>query len=267
MRLSTATALVATTLALLSSTPFSGAPTTVSARLTSQERLAVELLNPDNPNYCPACIKKAMTNHYPHACPPDLPEYNDPSRTSPRPTEMRCVCVAFHDLHWMRSDCSRECTFVRDERAMATFVKPSQMKGCDAFVNFETGEALEVEGMASKDEAHKPVVYEQDKEEEKEAKEEAKEEMKKEEETVEVEEEETEPEQEEVKHEQEEVKAEEPKAEEIKTEPKAEDALEETKNHDQVQDTQVEEPKVEEEVKVEEVKEEAKEAKESRDEL
>ncbi|KAF9321957.1 hypothetical protein BG003_009275 [Podila horticola] len=264
MRISAATALVATTLALLSSTPFSGAPTTVSARLTAQERLAVELLNPDNPNYCPACIKKAMSNHFPHACPPDLPEYNDPSRTSPRPNEMRCVCVAFHDLHWMRSDCSRECTFVRDERAMATFVKPSQMKGCEAFVNFETGEALEVEGMASKDEGHKPVVYEQD-EEEVEAKEEAKEETKEEEEeTVEVEEDETKPEQEEVK--QEEVKAEEPK-EEIKTEPKAEDArVEETKSQEVVKpDTHVEESKVAEEANVEEVKEETKEAKEEKE--
>ncbi|KAG0363431.1 hypothetical protein BG005_000065 [Podila minutissima] len=260
MRLSTATALVATTLALLSSTPFSGAPTTVSARLTAQERLAVELLNPDNPNYCPACIKKAMTNHFPHACPPDLPEYHDPSRTSPRPTEMRCVCVAFHDLHWMRSDCSRECTFVRDERAMATFVKPSQMKGCEAFVDFETGEALEVEGMARKDEGHRPAVYEQDAEEEKEAKEE-----KKEEETVEVEEEETKPEQEEVK--QEEVKAKESKAEEVKTEPKVEGVVEEAKSQEQDHDTQIEEPKVEEEVKAEEVNEETKEAKESRDEL
>ncbi|KAG0321391.1 hypothetical protein BG000_003245 [Podila horticola] len=229
MRISAATALVATTLALLSSTPFSGAPTTVSARLTAQERLAVELLNPDNPNYCPACIKKAMSNHFPHACPPDLPEYNDPSRTSPRPNEMRCVCVAFHDLHWMRSDCSRECTFVRDERAMATFDE-------------EEVEAKE------------------------EAKEETKEE---EEETVEVEEDETKSEQEEVKQEevkQEEVKAEEPK-EEIKTEPKAEDArVEETKSQEVVKpDTHVEESKMAEEANVEEVKEETKEAKEEKE--
>ncbi|KAG0086457.1 hypothetical protein BGZ92_008119 [Podila epicladia] len=262
MRLATATALVATTLALLSSTPFSGAPTTVSARLTAQERLAVELLNPDNPNYCPACIKKAMTNHFPHACPSDLPEYDDPSRSSPRPTEMRCVCVAFHDLQWMRSDCSRECTFVRDERAMATFVKPSQMKGCEDFVDFETGEALEVEGMAPKDEGHKPVVYEQDAQEENESKEEAKEE-KKEEEAVEVEEEETTPMQEEVK--QEEIKAKEPKAEEVK-EPKVAGVVEETVNQEGDHDTQVEEPNVEE-VKAEEVNVETKEAKESRDEL
>jgi len=235
MRISPAITLVATALALLSST--------TTARLTEQERRAVKLLNPENPNYCPACIKKAMTNHFPHACPAELPEYNDPSRTAgPAPTEMRCVCVAFHDLHWMKSDCSRECTFVRDERAMDTFVKPSQMKGCEAFVDFETGEALEKEGMASKDPAHRPVVYEQDEED-------------KEEETKS----------------EEDVKAEEPK-EDIKTEPKIEEQLEnvveETKQEakEEVQDTQVKEPKVEE-VKTEDKAEEVKEAKEGRDEL
>lgn len=244
MRISTAFTLIATALALLSST--------TTARLTEQERRAVELLNPENPNYCPACIKKAMTNHFPHACPANLPEYNDPSRTAgPAPTEMRCVCVAFHDLHWMKSDCSRECTFVRDERAMDTFVKPSQMKGCEAFVDFETGEALEKEGMASKDPAHRPVVYEQDEEDKEERTEqnEAKEETKSEED----------------------VKAEEPK-EDIKTEPKIEEQLEnvveETKQEakEEVQDTQVKEPKAEE-VKTEDKAEEVKEAKEDRDEL
>lgn len=244
MRISTAITLIATALALLSST--------TTARLTEQERRAVELLNPENPNYCPACIKKAMTNHFPHACPANLPEYNDPSRTAgPAPTEMRCVCVAFHDLHWMKSDCSRECTFVRDERAMDTFVKPSQMKGCEAFVDFETGEALEKEGMASKDPAHRPVVYEQDEEDKEERTEqnEAKEETKSEED----------------------VKAEEPK-EDIKTEPKIEEQLEnvveETKQEakEEVQDTQVKEPKAEE-VKTEDKAKEVKEAKEDRDEL
>ncbi|KAF9396414.1 hypothetical protein CPC16_002137 [Podila verticillata] len=252
MRISTAITLVATTLALLSST--------TTARLTEQERRAVELLNPENPNYCPACIKKAMTNHFPHACPANLPDYNDPSRTAgPAPTEMRCVCVAFHDLHWMKSDCSRECTFVRDERAMTTFVKPSQMKGCEAFVDFETGEALEKEGMASKDPAHRPVVYEQDEDDN---------------EDKEVEKKEEKTEQDEAKEEtkaEEEVKAEEPK-EEIKTEPKIEGNVEniheETKKEakEEAQDTQAEEPKIEE-AKPEDKAEEATEIKESRDEL
>ncbi|KAF9431034.1 hypothetical protein BGZ94_000033 [Podila epigama] len=164
MKFWTATALLTvTTLGLLCSSPFSGSPVGVSARLTAEERKIVERRDPDNPNYCPACLKKAMSNHFPHACPQELARFDEhPTQMGPKPEEERCVCVAFMELSWMKADCQQECTFVKDERAMASFVKPMQMPGCAKFINFETGEVLEVDGIPNKDPDHKPVVYDKD---------------------------------------------------------------------------------------------------------
>ncbi|KAG0348911.1 hypothetical protein BG004_003743 [Podila humilis] len=166
MRLSTAVTLfTVTTLALMTTSPFSGGPTGVTARLTVSERRQIEARNPENPNYCPACIKKAMTNHYPHACPEDLSDYSE-DRTAPRPAEMRCVCVAFMNLDWMKTDCALECSFVRDDRAMASFVGPSKIPGCEKYVDLEKNEELELEDLPKRDPNHKPVVYGDDEGEE-----------------------------------------------------------------------------------------------------
>lgn len=169
MRYSTTTALIAaSSLALLACSSFSN--NYASATLTPQERLKSEAKDPVNPNYCPDCLKKALVNHFPHACPPDLEPMAAITRpTGPTPTERRCVCIAFLDLHWMKSDCSAECAFVHSNDAMTHLLNAKNIPDCDKYVDFETGTELELEGFEKKDPNHVPEAYEQATREEAEA--------------------------------------------------------------------------------------------------
>ncbi|KAF9947001.1 hypothetical protein BGZ72_010953 [Mortierella alpina] len=148
---------VATTLTLLSSRTAQ-----VSGALNAQERVAIELKEGPNANFCPPCLQKAMHNHFPHACRADL----DTDEANARPTgstaeEERCVCVAFRDLFWMKADCSLECHYVHNEKAMKYFLPASQIEGCDKWIDFEQGgQEKEVEGFAPKNEEHRPEVFE-----------------------------------------------------------------------------------------------------------
>ncbi|GJJ76412.1 hypothetical protein EMPS_08771 [Entomortierella parvispora] len=139
----------------------------VEARLTAEERLEAEIKYPDNPNYCPPCLQKAMANHFPHACPKSLEPIEGTDRPNgPLPEEQRCVCVSFQDLYWMKEDCERECTFVNDPEAMKNFMPANQLPGCDRWVDFATGEEKDVEGFPKKDPNYKPKVYSDDDEKE-----------------------------------------------------------------------------------------------------
>ncbi|KAF9289856.1 hypothetical protein BGZ68_008455 [Mortierella alpina] len=137
-----------------------------SAALTPEERIQVEAKDPGNPNYCPACLKKAMINHFPHACPKDLEPMEATTRPEgPRPDEQRCVCVSFMDLYWMKLDCEQECTFVNDPEAMKNFLPASSIPGCDKWVDFVSGEEKEVEGFEKKVDQYKPEVFTVEKDE------------------------------------------------------------------------------------------------------
>ncbi|KAF9109688.1 hypothetical protein BGX27_007339 [Mortierella sp. AM989] len=166
MRFSTAAALVAvTSMALLTTSPFSHENTVVSAALTPEERIEVEAKDPNNPNYCPACLKKALHNHFPHACPKGVDPIAATTRAEgPQPHEQRCICFAFMELSWMKKDCSKECSFVHNPTAMEYFVSAQTIKGCDKWVDFEKGEEKEIEGYAKKDPNHKPEVFSTEKE-------------------------------------------------------------------------------------------------------
>ncbi|KAF9563062.1 hypothetical protein EC968_005000 [Mortierella alpina] len=147
---------VATTLALLSSRAQQ-----VSGALNAQERAAIELKEGPNTNFCPPCLQKAMHNHFPHACRADL----DTDEANARPSgsteeEERCVCVAFKDLFWMKADCSLECHYVHNEKAMRYFLPADKIEGCEKWIDFETGEEKEVKGFATKNPDHQPEVYE-----------------------------------------------------------------------------------------------------------
>ncbi|KAG0379980.1 hypothetical protein BGX24_010778 [Mortierella sp. AD032] len=163
MRYSTTTTLVAiSSLAFLACSSFTNNShnSFVSAALTPQERLETEARDPTNPNYCPDCLTKALVNHFPHACPPDLQPMVAISRPSgPTPAERRCICVAFLDLFWMKTDCSSECAFVHDADAMTHFMTAKSIPGCDKYVDFETNTELEVEGFEKKDPTHVPEVF------------------------------------------------------------------------------------------------------------
>ncbi|KAF9093595.1 hypothetical protein BGX29_009876 [Mortierella sp. GBA35] len=165
MRYSTASALIAiSSLTLLACSSFTNNNhgTFVSAALTPQERQETEARDPTNPNYCPDCLTKALVNHFPHACPPDLQPMQAISRPSgPTPTERRCICIAFLDLFWMKADCSAECSFVHDEDAMSGFLSAKSIPGCDQWVDLETMTEKEVEGFAKRDPDHTPEVFEQ----------------------------------------------------------------------------------------------------------
>ncbi|KAF9155616.1 hypothetical protein BG015_009171 [Linnemannia schmuckeri] len=164
MRLSTSITLLAvSTLALLSSRTMNGreASSGVSAALSVEEVLAIEEREGSNANLCPACLQKAMHNHFPHACDRDM----DSTVANERPTgatdrEERCVCVAFQDLFWMKADCSAECAYTHRPKSMQYFLPASKIEGCDRWLNFETGEELIVEGHPAKDPNYKPQVYE-----------------------------------------------------------------------------------------------------------
>ncbi|KAG0204479.1 hypothetical protein BGX33_008429 [Mortierella sp. NVP41] len=157
MRLSTSITLLAvSTLALLASRT-----TTVSAALTVEEVTAIEDREGPSANLCPACLQKAMHNHFPHACDRDMDSTvaNDrPSGTTAQ--EERCVCLAFQDLFWMKADCSAECPYVHRPATMKYFLPSAKIEGCDKWMNFETGQELEVEGFPKKNPEHKPEVFE-----------------------------------------------------------------------------------------------------------
>ncbi|KAG0254895.1 hypothetical protein BG011_005456 [Mortierella polycephala] len=162
MRISTAASLVAlSTLTILTISPYLNQHGTVSAALTPEERIQVEAKDPGNPNYCPACLKKAMSNHFPHACPKNMDALGA-SRTEgdvPSPEEERCVCVSFMDLYWMKEDCSKECSFVHDAAAMEHFLPAKSIPGCDAWIDFETNELKEIDGFKNKDPNYKPELF------------------------------------------------------------------------------------------------------------
>ncbi|KAF9948217.1 hypothetical protein BGZ70_002311 [Mortierella alpina] len=148
---------VATTLALLSSRT-----THVFGALNAQERAAIELQEGPNANFCPPCLQKAMHNHFPHACRADLSTDEANARPSgATEEEERCVCLAFRDLFWMKADCSLECHYVHNEKAMKYFLPADKIEGCEKWVDFENnGQEREVEGFAPKNEAHQPEVFE-----------------------------------------------------------------------------------------------------------
>ncbi|KAF9186013.1 hypothetical protein BGZ51_001365 [Haplosporangium sp. Z 767] len=162
MRITTAASLVAlSALAILTISPYLSQHGTVSAALTPEERIQVEAKDPGNPNYCPACLKKAMHNHFPHACPKNMDALGA-SRTEgevPSPEEERCVCVSFMDLYWMKEDCSKECSFVHDASAMEHFLPAKSIPGCDKWIDFETNELKEIDGFKNKDPNHKPELF------------------------------------------------------------------------------------------------------------
>ncbi|KAF9156671.1 hypothetical protein BG015_002875 [Linnemannia schmuckeri] len=170
MRYSTTTALIAaTSMVLLACSSFTN-NNLASAALTPQERLETEARDSTNPNYCPDCLKKALLNHFPHACPSDLQPMVAITRPSgPTPAERRCICIAFLDLFWMKSDCSAECAFVHDADAMSHLLTAKSIPGCEKYVDFETGTELEIEGFEKKDPEYVPEVYEQATREEAEA--------------------------------------------------------------------------------------------------
>ncbi|KAK3820956.1 MAG: hypothetical protein J3R72DRAFT_459443 [Linnemannia gamsii] len=164
MRLSTSITLLAvSTLALLSSRTMNGrdASSGVSAALSTEEVLVIEEREGSNANLCPACLQKAMHNHFPHACDKDMDSNIANERaTGATEREERCVCVAFQDLFWMKADCSAECAYTHRPKSMLYFLPASKIEGCDKWLNFETGEELAVEGHPSKDPNYKPEVFE-----------------------------------------------------------------------------------------------------------
>ncbi|KAF9968878.1 hypothetical protein BGZ70_000022 [Mortierella alpina] len=169
MRFSIAASLVALSSLGLLITPSFHSHGLASAALTPEERIQVEAKDPGNPNYCPACLKKAMANHFPHACSKDVEATTRPE--GPRPDEQRCVCVSFTDLYWMKLDCAQECSFVHDAEAMKNFLPSSSIPGCDKWVDFESGAEKEVEGFEKKNAEYQPEVFTMDRDSEHDAEE------------------------------------------------------------------------------------------------
>ncbi|KAG0255279.1 hypothetical protein BG011_005210 [Mortierella polycephala] len=133
---------------------------TVSGALTAQERAEIELKEGSRANFCPPCLQKAMHNHFPHACAPDLDSDAANHRVEgSTPQEERCVCVSFQDLSWMKADCSKECDYVHSEQNMKFFLPSEKIEGCDKWIDFATGKEKDVEGFTPKNEDHKPEVF------------------------------------------------------------------------------------------------------------
>ncbi|KAG0209987.1 hypothetical protein BGX28_009766 [Mortierella sp. GBA30] len=130
-----------------------------SARLTTKERLDLASES-ENPDYCSACLRKGMTNHFPHACLKDMP---DPIKVATEsnvgPDIARCICLAFMDVSWMTADCSTECEFAKYKEAMQMIPKIDAFPGCDAWVDLKTITELDVEGWPKRDPNYKPEVY------------------------------------------------------------------------------------------------------------
>lgn len=135
----------------------------VSANLTEQEKLAYkEKQPPGEIDYCQPCLQKAMNNHFPHACAADM----NSDEANGRPggateEEDRCVCIAFQNHSWMKADCSFECNYVHNEKAMKYFLTSDKMPGCDKWIDFSTGQEKLIEGFTPKDPNYVPEVYEQ----------------------------------------------------------------------------------------------------------
>ncbi|KAG0227647.1 hypothetical protein BGX31_006884 [Mortierella sp. GBA43] len=137
----------------------------VSATLTAEERLQVEAKDPNNPNYCPACLAKAMNNHFPHACAPNHDPLLATTRPEgPLPHERRCVCVAFMDFNWMKEDCFKECPFVHDSDSWEFILPAEDIPGCEDWIDFEAKQERIVEGFEKRNPDHKPEVYPKDEE-------------------------------------------------------------------------------------------------------
>ncbi|KAF8932423.1 hypothetical protein EDD21DRAFT_371448 [Dissophora ornata] len=154
--------IIITTLSILSNL-FS-----VSARLTVEEQDALlQSSAQGSPDFCSACLRKAMTNHFPHACSKDMP---DPISLASqdgqiKPEIIRCLCVSFIDPMWMKQDCLSECEFVKHEAAMEMIPKVKDFPGCDNWVDLETFTELDVPGYTKRDPEHRPVVYDNEEEE------------------------------------------------------------------------------------------------------
>ncbi|KAF9567087.1 hypothetical protein EC968_003493 [Mortierella alpina] len=133
------------------------------ARLTVQERLAL-LQESDKPDYCSACLRKGMSNHFPHACPKGMPDPIDmASKSSEVPPELvRCICLSFMNPSWMTADCTAECEFTKSKESMAMIPKIQDFPGCEAWVDLKTITELDVEGWPKRDPNHTPEVYPED---------------------------------------------------------------------------------------------------------
>ncbi|KAF9953663.1 hypothetical protein BGZ72_005241 [Mortierella alpina] len=133
------------------------------ARLTVKERLDL-LKESRTPDYCSACLRKGMTNHFPHACLKDMPDPIEvASKSSDVPPELvRCICLSFMNPSWMTADCADECAFAKSKESMAMIPKIQDFPGCDAWVDLKTITELDVEGWPKRDPNYTPEVYPED---------------------------------------------------------------------------------------------------------
>ncbi|KAF9206702.1 hypothetical protein BGZ49_001968 [Haplosporangium sp. Z 27] len=76
-----------------------------------------------------------------------------------QPEVVRCVCLAFVDTQWMRSDCRMECEFTGYDEAMETIPKAKDFPGCERWVDMKSLEELELQGFSKRDPDYRPVVY------------------------------------------------------------------------------------------------------------
>ncbi|KAG0243567.1 hypothetical protein B0O80DRAFT_507419 [Mortierella sp. GBAus27b] len=140
---------------------------TAHARLTSEERQLVLESSPSTPDYCSACLRKAMTNHFPHACDKDMQDpivlASQPSQVTPE--IVRCLCIAFIDPMWMKQDCLVECEFTKSEDSMKLIPKVHDFPGCNQWVDVKTMIELNIPGYPRRSLNHKPTVYEYSEEE------------------------------------------------------------------------------------------------------
>ncbi|KAF9105078.1 IMP 5'-nucleotidase [Mortierella sp. AM989] len=138
------------------------------AHLTSEERYAVFQVSPKNPDYCSACLRKAMTNHFPHACHHNMPDpiafASTPGQVQPE--IIRCICVAFINPGWMRSDCRVECEFARYDEAMAMIPKVNDFPGCERWIDMKTITELDLPKFPKRNPDYRPVVYDYEDDEE-----------------------------------------------------------------------------------------------------
>ncbi|CAO3570300.1 unnamed protein product [Mortierella alpina] len=150
-------------ISLLILTLAAGLLSVTESRLTVKERLSL-LKESNNPDYCSACLRKGMSNHFPHACLKDMPDPIEMASTSSEvsPDIVRCICLSFMDPSWMTADCSVECEFAKRKDSMAMIPKIQDFPGCEAWVDLKTITELEVEGWAKRDPNYTPEVYPED---------------------------------------------------------------------------------------------------------
>jgi hypothetical protein len=140
---------------------------TTYARLSPEERHLVLESSPSTPDYCSACLRKAMTNHFPHACYKDMP---DPIVLASRPSQItpeiiRCLCIAFIDPIWMKQDCLVECEFTKSEGSMKLIPKVQDFPGCNQWVDVKSMMEQDLPGYPKRSAGYIPVVYEYSEEE------------------------------------------------------------------------------------------------------